>query len=101
MLLRQVTLHQLRLFASLARHMNMTRAAEEMHVTPSAFSIQIKQLSQGLGLPLHEQSGKKLFSPRPGGRSPRRAATRGSGSTCSAWNWRRCRVSSAAASVWR
>ncbi len=61
MSLRQVTLHQLRLFASLARHMNMTRAAEEMHVTPSAFSIQIKQLSQGFGLPLHEQAGKKLF----------------------------------------
>jgi LysR family transcriptional regulator, low CO2-responsive transcriptional regulator len=61
MLLRQVTLHQLRLFASLARHLNMTRAAEEMHVTPSAFSIQIKQLAQGLGLPLHEQAGKKLF----------------------------------------
>jgi LysR family transcriptional regulator, low CO2-responsive transcriptional regulator len=60
-MLRQVTLHQLRLFASLARHLNMTRAAEEMHVTPSAFSIQIKQLSQGLGLPLHEQAGKKLF----------------------------------------
>ncbi len=61
MLLRQVTLHQLRLFASFARHLNMTRAAEEIHVTPSAFSIQIKQLSQGLGLPLHEQAGKKLF----------------------------------------
>jgi LysR family transcriptional regulator, low CO2-responsive transcriptional regulator len=58
--LRQVTLHQLRLFVSLARHLNMTRAAEEMHVTPSAFSIQIKQLSEGLGLPLHEQAGKKL-----------------------------------------
>ena len=41
--------------------MNMTRAAEEAHVTPSAFSIQIKQLSEGLGLPLHEQAGKRLF----------------------------------------
>jgi DNA-binding transcriptional LysR family regulator len=61
MTLRQVTLHQLRLLGALARHLNMTRAAEEIHVTPSAFSIQIKQLSQGLGLPLHEQAGKKLF----------------------------------------
>jgi DNA-binding transcriptional LysR family regulator len=59
-MLRQVTLHQLRLFAALARRMNMTRAADEMHVTPSAFSIQIKQLSQGLGLPLHELIGKTL-----------------------------------------
>ena len=61
MVLRRVSLHQLRLFASLAQHLNMTRAAEELHVTPSAFSIQIKQLAQGLGLPLHEQAGKKLF----------------------------------------
>jgi DNA-binding transcriptional LysR family regulator len=60
-MLRQVTLHQMRLFAALARHMNMTRAAEEAHVTPSAFSIQIKHLSEGLGLPLHEQVGKRLF----------------------------------------
>jgi len=59
--LRRVTLHQLRLMAALARDMNMTRAAEEMHMTPSAFSVQIKQLSESLGLPLHEQAGKKLF----------------------------------------
>jgi DNA-binding transcriptional LysR family regulator len=59
--LRRVTLHQLRLIASLSRHMNMTRAAEEMHMTPSAFSVQIKQLAESLGLPLHEQSGKKLY----------------------------------------
>lgn len=60
-MLRRVTLHQLRLMAALARHMNMTRAAEEMHMTASAFSIQIKQLSESLGLPLHEQAGKKLY----------------------------------------
>jgi DNA-binding transcriptional LysR family regulator len=59
--MRRVTLHQLRLIASLSRHMNMTRAAEEMHMTPSAFSVQIKQLAESLGLPLHEQSGKKLY----------------------------------------
>ncbi len=59
-MLRAVTLHQLRLMASLARHMNMTRAAEELHMTPSAFSVQIKQLSESLGLPLHELAGKKL-----------------------------------------
>jgi len=59
-MLRRVTLHQLRLFSALERHMNMTRAAEEMHMTPSAFSIQIKQLAESFGLPLHEQVGKKL-----------------------------------------
>ncbi|MCW2316568.1 DNA-binding transcriptional LysR family regulator [Rhodoblastus acidophilus] len=60
-MLRRITLHQLRLFAALARSMNMTRAAEELHMTPSAFSIQIKQLSESFGAALHEQVGKKLF----------------------------------------
>ena len=60
-MLRRITLHQLRLFAALAEHMNMTRAAEILHMTPSAFSIQIKQLSETFGAPLHEQIGKKLY----------------------------------------
>ena len=60
-MLRRVTLHQLRLLAALGQHMNMTRAAEGMHMTPSAFSIQIKQLADALGAPLHEQAGKRLF----------------------------------------
>ena len=61
MLLRRVTLHQLKIFMSLARHLNMTRAAEELHMTPAALSIQIKQLSGTVGAPLHEQIGKRLF----------------------------------------
>ncbi len=60
-MLRRITLHQLRLFAALSRTMNMTRAAEELHMTPSAFSIQIKQLADSFGVALHEQAGKKLF----------------------------------------
>ncbi|MCI4679643.1 LysR family transcriptional regulator [Rhodoblastus acidophilus] len=59
-MLRRITLHQLRLIESLARHLNMTRAAEEMNMTPSAFSIQIKSLTESIGLALHEQTGKKL-----------------------------------------
>ncbi len=61
MLLRRVTLHQLKIFTSLARHLNMTRAAEELHMTPAALSIQIKQLSGTVGAPLHEQIGKRLY----------------------------------------
>ncbi len=60
-MLRGVTLHQLRLIEALARHMNMTRSAEELHMTPSAFSVQIKQLSENCGMPLHEQAGKRLY----------------------------------------
>lgn len=59
-MLRRVTLHQLRLFAALARQGNMTRAAEEMNMTTAAFSIQVKQLAETCGLPLHEVQGRKL-----------------------------------------
>lgn len=59
-MLRRVTLHQLRLFSALARHGTMTLAAEDMHMTVPAFSIQIKQLAETCGLPLHEVLGRKL-----------------------------------------
>lgn len=59
--LRQITLHQLKIFTALARHLNMTRAAETLHMTPAALSIQIKQLAEAMGTPLHEQIGKRLF----------------------------------------
>ena len=61
MILRHATLHQLKIFTVLVRHLNMTRAAEELHMTPAALSIQIKQLSLAVGAPLHEQIGKRLF----------------------------------------
>lgn len=61
MQLREPTLHQLKIFTVLARHLNMTRAAEELYMTPAALSIQIKQLSQAMGAPLYEQIGKRLF----------------------------------------
>lgn len=58
---RPPTLHQLEIMLVLARHLNMTRAAEELHMSPAALSLQIKQLSKTIGLPLHEQVGKRLF----------------------------------------
>jgi len=64
--LRHATLHQLKIFMALARHLNMTRAAEELHMTPAALSIQIKQLAGAVGAPLHEQIGKRLFLTAPG-----------------------------------
>ena len=59
--LRHATMHQLKIFTALARQLNMTRAAEELHMTPPALSIQIKQLSEHVGAPLYEQIGKRLF----------------------------------------
>src|ERR1041385_4461929 len=42
--MKNATLRQLRVFESAARHLSLTRAAEELHLTPPAISIQIRQL---------------------------------------------------------
>lgn len=61
MKLRHVTLHQLRIFHTLGKHMNFTRAAEELHLSQPAVSIQVKRLEESMGMPLLEHIGKKLF----------------------------------------
>lgn len=61
MSIRRATLHQLRIFDTLVRHMSITRTAEALHLTPPAVSIQVKQLAEAAGQPLVEQVGKKLF----------------------------------------
>ena len=54
------TLQQLRLFAAVARHKSFTQAAEEVHLTQPAVSIQVKRLEEKIGMPLIEHIGKKL-----------------------------------------
>ena len=54
------TLHQLKIFDAVARNLSFARAAEEMHLTPPALSIQVKQLAEVIGHPLFEQIGKKI-----------------------------------------
>ncbi|MHB9119053.1 MAG: LysR family transcriptional regulator [Burkholderiales bacterium] len=56
-----ITLRQLQVFESVARHLSFSRAAEELHLSQPAVSMQIKQLEEGVGLPLFEQLGKKIF----------------------------------------
>jgi LysR family transcriptional regulator, low CO2-responsive transcriptional regulator len=56
-----LTLQQLRLFEAVARHRSFTRAAEELFLTQPAVSIQVKRLEEGVGLPLFEQVGKRIF----------------------------------------
>ena len=47
-------------FIALARTLNFTRAAEERHVTQSAFSRRIRALEQWVGVPLIDRSGFPL-----------------------------------------
>lgn len=56
-----VTLRQLKIFAAVARHGSFTRAAEELHLTQPAVSMQVKQLEIQTGISLYEQIGKKIF----------------------------------------
>lgn len=60
-MLKQATLHQLKVFEAVARHSSFTRAAEELFLTQPTVSMQVKQLSKAVGLPLFEQVGKQLY----------------------------------------
>jgi len=55
------TFRQLQIFESVARHLNFSRASEELHLTQPAVSMQIKQLEDLAGLPLFEHMGKRIF----------------------------------------
>ena len=56
--MRGATLRQLRAFSLVARHHSFGRAAAELHLTPSAVSLQIKDLEQIVGLPLFGRNGR-------------------------------------------
>jgi LysR family transcriptional regulator, cyn operon transcriptional activator len=59
-------LRHLRYFAALAERRNFTRAAEQVHVTQSTLSHQIKQLEDELGVQLFERVGKRVVLTQEG-----------------------------------
>lgn len=60
------SLNAIRIFESAARHLNFSRAADDLSVTQGAVSRQIKVLEEQLGLPLFERAGPKLSLTRAG-----------------------------------
>ncbi len=54
-------LNPLRAFEAAARHLSFTRAAEELFVTPSAVSHQVKALEENLGVSLFLRDSKSLL----------------------------------------
>lgn len=60
------TIRQLQVFEAVARNLSFTKAADELHLTQPAVSMQIKQLESSVGLPLFEQVGKKVHLTEPG-----------------------------------
>lgn len=55
------TFRQLRLFLALAEAGSVSAAAKAMHVTQPTASMQLKEISASVGLPLYEVIGKKIF----------------------------------------
>ncbi|WP_052050852.1 LysR family transcriptional regulator [Leptolyngbya sp. KIOST-1] len=64
--MKGITLHQMEVFEAVARHGSYTRAAEELYLTQPTVSIQVKQLSKIIGLPLVEMVSKKLYLTKAG-----------------------------------
>jgi LysR family transcriptional regulator, low CO2-responsive transcriptional regulator len=58
--MKNATLRQLKVFEAVARNLSFSRAAEELHLTQPAVSIQVSKLEDHAGLPLFEQLGKKI-----------------------------------------
>ena len=56
-----LTLRQLTIFDAVARNRSYTRAAEELHLSQPAVSLQVRQLETSLGLPLLEQVGRQVY----------------------------------------
>jgi DNA-binding transcriptional LysR family regulator len=55
-----ITLRQLQVFEAAARLGGYTRAAETLHLSQPAVSMQIRQLEEQAGMPLFDQVGKKV-----------------------------------------
>jgi len=53
------SLHQLRVFEAVARLRSFTAAAQELHLAQPTVSVQMRELSGHVGLPLFEQQGRR------------------------------------------
>ena len=60
-LIRHITLRQLQIFEAIGRLKNFTRVAEELFLTQSTVSTQVKHLTDVAGMPLVEVVGKKTY----------------------------------------
>jgi DNA-binding transcriptional LysR family regulator len=58
--MRGATLKQLRAFCAAARHLSFAKAAEELHLTPPAITMQIKELEEVVGLPLFDRGARAV-----------------------------------------
>src|SRR5882724_10321774 len=55
-----MTVHQLRIFEAVSRHLNITRAAAELHIRQPSVYQQIKSLEESCGLRLYRRAGRGI-----------------------------------------
>ena len=58
--MKNATFRQLRVFNEVARHLSFSKAAQSLHLTPPAITMQIKELEGHVGLPLFDRGGRKI-----------------------------------------
>lgn len=58
--MKNATFRQLRVFNEVARHLSFVRAAETLHLTPPAVTMQVKELEGHVGMPLFFREGKRI-----------------------------------------
>lgn len=59
--MRHATVRQLQIFSIAATQLSFARAAEQLHLTHAAISLQIKQLEDVSGIEFFERIGKRVF----------------------------------------
>lgn len=63
---RRSTLRQLEIILAVKEHGSITGAAQALHLSHSAVSLQVRKLSDAVGTPLHEVIGKRLYLTQAG-----------------------------------
>lgn len=58
--MKNATFRQLRVFTEVAKHLSFSQAAQALHLTPPAVTMQVKELEADLGMPLFERKGRQV-----------------------------------------
>jgi DNA-binding transcriptional LysR family regulator len=64
--MKNATFRQLRVFTEVARHLSFSKAAQTLHLTPPAVTMQIKELEGHVGLAMFERNGRQVSLTTPG-----------------------------------
>ena len=58
--MKNITFRQIRVFTEVARRLSFVRAAEALHLTPPAVTMQVKEIESQVGLALFERQGRHV-----------------------------------------